>query len=507
VNDTTYASPFSWRYARPSLRELFSERERRKLWRAVWVALAEAQERAGLVTSAEVADLRAHADEIDLESALAIEREIGHDLMAEIRVYAKQATVGGGKLHLGATSMDVEDTVETFRMRVAVDQLVAALDELLLSFAAAIERHADLVCMGYTHLQPAEPTTLGYRFAVYGQDLLIDRAMLLAAREQMTAKGIRGAVGTSASYTRLLDGTGRTPDEQEADVLERFGLQARDVATQTYPRKLDYLLLSTLAGLGASLSKFAFDVRILASPGFGDIAEPFGAKQVGSSAMPFKRNPVMAERIDSLARLLPAYADVAWQNAATNLLERTLDDSANRRTILPEALLCTDEILSLGEKDRRRTARRRAADRRKPAHLRAVLRDRGDLDGGGKARRRPSGAPRGDPRERDAFVRRPRCRRNEPAGAPACRRRADRTLGRSSRGPQMARSIGPRRRRPRARPPSRATNPRHRREQEVMMMDRVQQRPACTTTLLRGRVRGPRAKHGGRAAQGGAPSK
>ncbi len=350
MNDTTYASPFSWRYARPSLRELFSERERRKLWRAVWVALAEAQERAGLVTSAEVADLRAHADEIDLESALAIEREIGHDLMAEIRVYAKQATVGGGKLHLGATSMDVEDTVETFRMRVAVDQLVAALDELLLSFAAAIERHADLVCMGYTHLQPAEPTTLGYRFAVYGQDLLIDRAMLLAAREQMTAKGIRGAVGTSASYTRLLDGTGRTPDEQEADVLERFGLQARDVATQTYPRKLDYLLLSTLAGLGASLSKFAFDVRILASPGFGDIAEPFGAKQVGSSAMPFKRNPVMAERIDSLARLLPAYADVAWQNAATNLLERTLDDSANRRTILPEALLCTDEILSLGKK-------------------------------------------------------------------------------------------------------------------------------------------------------------
>jgi len=350
VNDSTYASPFSWRYARPALRELFSERERRKLWRAVWVALAEAQQRAGLVTQAEVDDLRAHAGDVDLAAALAIEREIGHDLMAEIRVYASQATVGGGKIHLGATSMDIEDTVETFRMRLALDQIVAAVDELLRAFELQIDRYADLVCMGYTHLQPAEPTTLGYRLAIYAQDLLIDRAMLLAAREQLTAKGIRGAVGTSASYMRLLEGTNRSPQEQEDDVLRAFDLTARDVATQTYPRKLDYVLLSALAGLGASLSKFAFDVRVLASPGFGDLAEPFGAKQVGSSAMPFKRNPVMAENIDSLARLLPAYADVAWQNAATNLLERTIDDSGNRRTILPEALLCTDQIVSTAKK-------------------------------------------------------------------------------------------------------------------------------------------------------------
>jgi adenylosuccinate lyase len=332
------------------MRELFSERERRKLWRAVWVALAESQQRAGLVSDAELADLRAHAGDIDLAASLEIEREIGHDLMAEIRVYARQATIGGGKIHLGATSMDVEDTVETFRMRRALDSIAASLDELLLAFADQIERRADLVCMAYTHLQPAEPTTLGYRLATYAQDLLIDREMLLAARAQLTAKGIRGAVGTSASYTALLTGTDRTPEQQESDVLARFDLTARDVATQTYPRKLDYLLTSTLAGVGASLAKFAFDVRVLASPGFGDVAEPFGAKQVGSSAMPFKRNPVMSERIDSLARLLPAYADVAWQNAATNLLERTLDDSANRRTILPEALLCTDEILSLARK-------------------------------------------------------------------------------------------------------------------------------------------------------------
>ena len=173
------------------------------------------------------------------------------------------------------------------------------------------------------------------------------------------------------------------------------------MATQTYPRKLDYLLLSQLAGLGASLSKFAADVRIQSSPGFGEMFEPFGEKQVGSSAMPFKRNPVMAERIDSLARLLPAYADVAWQNAATNLLERTLDDSANRRTILPEALLCADEIIALAQKIVDRAAHRRAPHRREPADVRTVQRDRSGADGGGARRRRPSAAARGDPRERD----------------------------------------------------------------------------------------------------------
>jgi adenylosuccinate lyase len=347
MNDDSYASPFSWRYGQPDLRTLFSERKRRTLWRAVWIALAESQLRSGLVSQAELDDLRAHGEDIDLAAALAIEREIGHDLMAEIRVYASQATIGGGKLHLGATSMDIEDTVETFRLHAGTRAILTSIDALLRAFATQIEKYADLVCMGYTHLQPAEPTTLGYRLAIYAQDLLIDRATLTFALTQLTAKGIRGAVGTSASYARLLEGTGRTPVDQEADVLAHFSLEAREVATQTYPRKLDYLLLTNLAGVGASLSKFAADVRIQSSPGFGEMFEPFGAKQVGSSAMPFKRNPVMSERIDSLARLLPAYADVAWQNAATNFLERTLDDSANRRTILPEAILCTDEIVRL----------------------------------------------------------------------------------------------------------------------------------------------------------------
>jgi adenylosuccinate lyase len=345
----TYVSPFSWRYGRAELRSLFSEEERRKLWRAVWVALAQAQAREGLVSAEEVADLRAHAHEIDIEAALVIEREIHHDLMAEIRVFASQAKIGGGKLHLGATSMDIEDTVETYRLRLALAEVGASLDELMRSFAAKIRQYSDLVCMAFTHLQPAEPTTLGYRLAVYAQDLLIDDTNLRFVFEQLTTKGLRGAVGTAASYEHLLDHRG-TSAALEAYVLEQFGLQARDVSTQTYPRKLDYLLLSALAGVGASLSKFAADVRILSSPEFGEVAEPFGSAQVGSSAMPFKRNPILSERIDSLARLLASYADVAWQNAATNYLERTLDDSANRRTILPEALLCVDEILLLARK-------------------------------------------------------------------------------------------------------------------------------------------------------------
>jgi adenylosuccinate lyase len=346
---TQYASPFSWRYGRAELRSLFSEETRRKLWRAVWVALAEAQASEGLVSEAEVADLRAHAANIDVEAALEIEREIHHDLMAEIRVFASQAKTGGGKLHLGATSMDIEDTVETYRHRLALAAIGANLHGLLGAFAGRIRAHADLVCMAFTHLQPAEPTTLGYRLAVYAQDLLIDDTNLRFVFENLTTKGLRGAVGTGASYEHLLDHSGRS-SKLEAYVMQRFGLEAREISTQTYPRKLDYLLLSGLAGLGASLSKFAADVRILSSPEFGEVSEPFGKSQVGSSAMPFKRNPIVCERIDSLARLLVGYADVAWQNAATNYLERTLDDSANRRTILPEALLCADEIVTLARK-------------------------------------------------------------------------------------------------------------------------------------------------------------
>jgi len=249
------------------------------LWRVVWVALARSQQKAGLVSEHELADLQAHQNDIDIGAALEIEREIHHDLMAEIRIFASQASVGGGKLHLGSTSMDIEDNVEVYRMRRALGLIGESLRELLFAFSKRIHEYADAVCMGFTHLQPAEPTTLGYRLAIYAQDLHIDQENLQFVFENMTAKGMRGAVGTSASYEQLLQDPGASRD-QEREVLQTLGLEARDVSTQTYPRKLDYLMISCLAGLGASLSKFAADIRILSSPEFGEVFEPFGKSQV-----------------------------------------------------------------------------------------------------------------------------------------------------------------------------------------------------------------------------------
>ncbi|HLW37198.1 MAG TPA: adenylosuccinate lyase, partial [Candidatus Eremiobacteraceae bacterium] len=346
----SYQSPFSWRYGRPAMRALFSEQTKRRMWRRLWLALAQSQAAAGLVSEAEVADLRRHVDEVDIEAAHAIERDIGHDLMAELRVFASQAKIGGGKLHLGATSMDVEDNVEIARMKVALSMLVSSIADILQAFAEQIERYAARPCMAYTHLQAAEPTTLGLRFALWAQDMLLDFEELGRIARWLPSKGLRGAVGTSASYAALLQGTSKSPAALERDVLDAFDLTALAVSGQTYTRKLDYAVLTALAGFAASCAKFAFDVRILASSPFGELGEPFGAKQVGSSAMPFKRNPVLCERIDSLARLPAANAQVAWENAAVNLLERTLDDSANRRSIIPETFLAVDEIATLVHK-------------------------------------------------------------------------------------------------------------------------------------------------------------
>ena len=341
-----YLSPLTWRYGGDAMRRLWSEAHKRRLLRRVWVALAEAQHAAGLVSAAQVADLRAHQDDIDIARAEAIEQEIRHDLMAEIKTYAEQCPLGGAIIHLGATSMDVLDNVDALRLRDALDLMIDQLAALLTTLADRIEAEAHTATIAFTHIQPAEPTTIGYRLAQYAQDLLGDLEELRRVRAGARGKGLKGAVGTSASYTQLLDGSGWTARQLEDRVMATLGLEAFPVATQTYPRKQDWLVLNALAGVCASLHKFAFDLRILQSPPFGEWSEPFGAKQVGSSAMPFKRNPITAENIDSLARLVAALPRVAWDNAALSLLERTLDDSANRRLLLPEAFLLTDEVLS-----------------------------------------------------------------------------------------------------------------------------------------------------------------
>jgi adenylosuccinate lyase len=340
----TYLSPLTWRYGSDEMRRIWSEAHKRRLWRRIWVALAEAQIEFGLVTPEQAADLRAHAGAVDVDRALEIEAQIRHDLMAEVKAYAEVCPVGGGIIHLGATSMDVKDNADALCLCDALDLLLERLRALLLTLAHQIEARAGQACMGYTHLQPAEPTTVGYRLAQYGLDLLLDLGELEQVRGGIRAKGFKGATGTSASYTQLLANVA-TAKELEARVLSRLGLEAFPVATQTYPRKQDWLVLNALAGLAGSLYKFAFDLRILQAQPFGEWSEPFGQHQVASSAMPFKRNPEDAETMDSLARLVAALPRVAWDNAAHSLLERTLDDSGNRRLILPQAFLLTEELL------------------------------------------------------------------------------------------------------------------------------------------------------------------
>ena len=340
---TTYQSPFSWRYSSDAMRRIWSEHNKRLLWRKLWVALAETEAEFDLLSAAQAEDLRAHQEEIDIPAALAIEAEIHHDLMAEVRVFALQATLGGGIIHLGATSMDIEDNADVLRMRQALDLTLETLATLLRTLGKLTDTWADTPLIAFTHIQPAEPSTLGYRLAQYAQDLLEDYKRLGIERTELRGKGFKGAVGTAASYSELIGVEALTDFEQKLSA--RLDLPFFAVATQTYPRKQDYSVLAALAGLAQSLYKLALDLRLLQSPPLGELAEPFGSKQVGSSAMPFKRNPINSEKVNSLARYLAQLPRVAWDNAAHSILERTLDDSANRRTILPEAFLAADEML------------------------------------------------------------------------------------------------------------------------------------------------------------------
>ena len=338
-----YESPLSWRYASPEMRRIWSENHKRRLWRQIWVALAQAQKPYGLVTDAQLDELRGHMQAIDIDRAQAIENEIHHDLMAELKTFAEQCPSAGGVLHLGATSMDIEDNADALRLRQSMQLVLQRLAALLQTLADRIEETADLPVMAFTHIQPAEPTTLGYRLAAYAQDLLEEFNVLEEVHDRIRGKGFKGAVGTGAAYIDLIGAQNFADFEQS--LSQALDLPFFEVSTQTYPRIQDYTILSALAGLGATLSKLAFDVRLLQTPPIGELSEPFGARQVGSSAMPFKRNPIRSEKINSLARALAALPQTAWQNASLSLLERTLDDSANRRMLLPQAFLISDELL------------------------------------------------------------------------------------------------------------------------------------------------------------------
>lgn len=338
-----YQSPFSWRYGSTSMRKLWSEHNKRLIWRRVWVALAEVQYEFGLVTPEQVIELKAHMIEIDLDRASKIEAEIQHDLMAELQTYASQCPSAGRILHLGATSMDIEDNADILRLQDSLDLILEELRQLLLNLCDHIKTWADTPIIAFTHLQPAEPSTLGYRFSMYAQDLWEDYELIKSSREELRGKGFKGAVGTRASYAELVGISNL--DHFENQLSEKLNLKFFPITSQTYPRRQDYKIISLLAGLGASLYKLAFDFRFLQTPFIDELAEPFSVNQVGSSAMPFKRNPIRSEKINSLGRYLAQMPRLAWDNAAHSLLERTLDDSANRRTMLPETCLATEEML------------------------------------------------------------------------------------------------------------------------------------------------------------------
>jgi len=344
----TYLSPFTWRYGSDDMRSLWSEETKIRTWRKLWTALARAQLEFGLVSEAQVKDLEAYQDDVNMARMHELEAETHHDVVAAIRAYAEQASLGGAVLHMGATSSDIKDNADALLMKQSVTLLLSRLQDLLAHFAEKIDAWADVPIMAFTHLQPAEPTTLGYRFAVYGRDLLDDWLHLKDLERSIKAKGFSGAVGTGATFQDAI-GTDNVYAFEQA-LQREMEIPFFDVTTQTYPRKQDLEIISVLSGLGATISKFAFDLRLLQSPVIGELREPFGKKQVGSSAMPFKRNPIKAEKICSLARLLPAHVDTAWQNTANALLERTLDDSANRRTIIPESFLICDELLITANK-------------------------------------------------------------------------------------------------------------------------------------------------------------
>ena len=347
---STYLSPLTWRYGSEEMRKIFSERHKYELWHKIWIALAEAQHQAGLVSKEELEDLKNNEKNIDIEKIFELEKDTKHDVVAAIKEYADKTKVGGGKIHLGATSMDIVDNADMLRMLEALGIVEKKVVVILNLLADKINEYSDFPCLGYTHLQPAEPTTVGYRLSFYAQDLLTAYEFIQFAKKNIKGKGMKGAVGTAASYKELLKDKSISVGQLETKVMKSLGINSVLISGQVYPRLFDFIVLNALVMVTSALAKFAGDLRILQSPLYGEWSEPFGKKQVGSSAMPFKKNPINSENICSLARYVTALPQVASENASLSYLERTLDDSANKRIIIAEAFLTADQILMTAEK-------------------------------------------------------------------------------------------------------------------------------------------------------------
>jgi adenylosuccinate lyase len=342
-----YDNPLITRYASRAMAELWSPRRKFSTWRRLWLALAEAQQGLGLgISDSQIAELRAHLDDIDFAAARAQERRLRHDVMAHVHTLGEVAPLARPIIHLGATSCYVTDNADLILVREALglvrDGLVGAIDALG-TFAG---RWKDLPCLGYTHFQPAQLVTVGKRATLWCYELMLDLADVETRLADLKFLGVKGTTGTQASFLALFDGDHAKVEALDRKVARAFGFDACfPVSGQTYTRKVDTQVLYALAGIAESAHRFGMDLRLLAHE--REVEEPFEAEQVGSSAMAYKRNPMRAERMCSLSRYLLALPPAAAQTAATQWLERTLDDSAVRRLVLPQGFLAADAILGL----------------------------------------------------------------------------------------------------------------------------------------------------------------
>ena len=342
-----YQSPFEGRYASPEMKELFSAAERIRTWRRLWIALAEAEQKLGLnITNEQIGELKAHACDINFEDAAKKEREIRHDVMAHVHAYGLQCPKARGIIHLGATSCYVTDNADMIIYKKALALVRDKLIKAMANLTVFAKEHASLACLGYTHLQVAQPVTVGKRACLWIQDLMLDLSDIEYVTDSLKLLGSKGTTGTQASFLSLFEGDHAKCRSLDSIIAEKMGFAATYAVTgQTYPRKEDSRILNALSGVAQSAHRFGSDIRLLQH--MRELEEPFEKNQVGSSAMAYKRNPMRSERICSLARYVIADALNPAMTASTQWLERTLDDSANRRIAIPEACLAVDAILSL----------------------------------------------------------------------------------------------------------------------------------------------------------------
>lgn len=342
-----YVNPLNTRYASREMSELFGQRKRIGTWRRLWIALAEAEAELGLpITQEQIQQMRDHVDNIDFELARKEEKERRHDVMAHVHTYGAVCPDAMPIIHLGATSCFVTDNADLVILREALRMVRARLVSVIDQLGRFAAEHRSLPCLGFTHLQPAQPTTVGRRACLWAYDFVLDLEELESRIDRMLARSTKGTTGTQASFLKLFDGDHEKVKQLEKLVCEKIGFDGSYAVTgQTYPRKIDSQILDVLSGIAQSAHKMASDLRILAHR--KEMEEPFEKNQIGSSAMAYKRNPMRSERICSLARFVMSLQTSPPATLATQWLERTLDDSANRRLVLPQAFLAIDAVLIL----------------------------------------------------------------------------------------------------------------------------------------------------------------